>query len=1011
MNKSKIFISYSHRGNGLAWKDRLINALALFENQHLLDFWHDEEMALGENWHERIKASMQSARLAILLLTDEMLKSPFVLQHEFPELARRHREEGLIVAPILCEECDWPGNKWVASLQIKPRVQTDPTPLATLSTRDCDSALRKLATEIAEQISHATLAELAGRDAPPSSSRIYLDKFPLTGGPRSHEERLIGREQELALLDLAFAQSQMAIVTLVGWGGVGKTVLVQHWLRHLQTENWYGVRRVYAWSFYSQGTTEDRQASEDTFLAHALEWFDVKCEPTLSPWDKGRLLAQAITKEPTLLILDGIEPLQYPPGPMGGQLRAPGVQSLLKLLARKAGDVTHSCLCLVTTREPLTDLSDFERRPDGAWGSVLRLDLGNLIDEAGATLLHHTGAKRAGAAEIKNDDAELLAASREVDGHALTLNLLGRFLARAHGGDIRRRDLVKFEEADRAEQGGTTFKMLAAFENWFANEGDIEARALAILRILGLFDRPADSGCLAALREPPVITGFTEPLFVLKRDSNSGEISEQALSDKGWNDAVHFLEDFGLVVIQSNYNETERLIDCHPLVREHFGKKLKKMKPEGWQVANSRLYNYLKANGEYLPLTIEAVQPLLQSVAHGCQAGLYSDAFSDPLMSRVKPATSEQAGNYSWRKMGTDSSDLQVLAFFFETPWQRVVPTLPASAQAWVLNESAYCLRTLGRLSEAIQAIGASVIMGTALHEFDRAAIRAGNAAELELIVGSISNAVEYAEMAVDLSEKIDDWRCQVASKCTLAYTLYNAGQWDDAFALFLDAEITLGGHDGVSFLYSLSGFWFCDILLNEAEWVAWRFHIGTLSDNEAVEVAISRSSEVNQRTGFMFKAVQFDQNTVDIALIRLMLSRALICWLEINFSDSDHKKNLGLAGRCSMSAVDDLRKATETTHLPKALIARSWLRILEGNVLGSIADLDEAWDIASRGPMRLHMADICLYRVRLFFREEHYPWESPEADLAAAEKLINECGYHRRDKELADAKRAILGL
>lgn len=29
--------------------------------------------------------------------------------------------------------------------------------------------------------------------------------------------------------------------------------------------------------------------------------------------------------------------------------------------------------------------------------------------------------------------------------------------------------------------------------------------------------------------------------------------------------------------------------------------------------------------------------------------------------------------------------------------------------------------------------------------------------------------------------------------------------------------------------------------------------------------------------------------------------------------------------------------------------------------------------------------------------------------DLAGAEKLINECGYHRRDEELAGAKHAIL--
>ena len=165
---------------------------------------------------------------------------------------------------------------------------------------------------------------------------IYLDKFPLTRGPGLRAEKLIGREQELALLDLAFAQPHTAIVSLVAWGGVGKTMLVQHWLQRLQREGWFGARRVYAWSFYSQGTKEDRQASEDTFLAHALEWFGVQCEPTLSPWDKGRLLADAVARERTLLILDGIEPLQYPPGPMGGQLRAPGVQSLLKQLARKS---------------------------------------------------------------------------------------------------------------------------------------------------------------------------------------------------------------------------------------------------------------------------------------------------------------------------------------------------------------------------------------------------------------------------------------------------------------------------------------------------------------------------------------------------------------------------------------------------------------------------------------------------------------------------------------------------
>ena len=43
-------------------------------------------------------------------------------------------------------------------------------------------------------------------------------------------------------------------------------------------------------------------------------------------------------------------------------------------------------------------------------------------------------------------------------------------------------------------------------------------------------------------------------------------------------------------------------------------------------------------------------------------------------------------------------------------------------------------------------------------------------------------------------------------------------------------------------------------------------------------------------------------------------------------------------------------------------------------------------------------------------FETVRYAGFTPAADLAAAEKLIKACGYHRRDKELADAKRAILG-
>ncbi|MEN6429159.1 MAG: hypothetical protein ABFE13_27745 [Phycisphaerales bacterium] len=107
---------------------------------------------------------------------------------------------------------------------------------------------------------------------------------------------------------------------------------------------------------------------------------------------------------------------------------------------------------------------------------------------------------------------------------------------------------------------------------------------------------------------------------------------------------------------------------------------------------------------------------------------------------------------------------------------------------------------------------------------------------------------------------------------------------------------------------------------------------------------------------------------------------------------------------------MSGLRRGGSQDFIPRGLLTRVWLRFLEGDTEGAWADLDEAWEIAERGPMRLHMADIHLYRARLFGprqAEVKYPWESAQNDLAAAEKLINECGYHRRDKELADAKEA----
>jgi hypothetical protein len=110
--------------------------------------------------------------------------------------------------------------------------------------------------------------------------------------------------------------------------------------------------------------------------------------------------------------------------------------------------------------------------------------------------------------------------------------------------------------------------------------------------------------------------------------------------------------------------------------------------------------------------------------------------------------------------------------------------------------------------------------------------------------------------------------------------------------------------------------------------------------------------------------------------------------------------------------AVSGLRCAGQQDDLPRGLLTRAWLRSVTGARTGperAQSDLDEAWEIAERGPMPLFLADIHLYRARLFFREATYPWQSPQHDLAEARRLIIEKhGYLRRKEELEDAEAAL---
>jgi len=245
----------------------------------------------------------------------------------------------------------------------------------------------------------------------------------------------------------------------------GKSTLVNHWLRHLAAERYRSAESVFGWSFYRQGTVGDT-SSADEFMDATLTWFG-DADPRLgTAWEKGERLAKAISRERTLVVLDGLEPLQHPPGPHEGRLREPSLQALLRELAAFNGG-----LCVITARLPVADLADYEG------SSVLRLDLDHLSGEAGVRLLQALG--------VKGPEAELRHASEEFRGHCLALTLLGSYLTDAFDGDIRCREEVSKHLIHDVRQGAHARKAMASYQSWFG-----EGPEVSTLRLLGLFDRP-----------------------------------------------------------------------------------------------------------------------------------------------------------------------------------------------------------------------------------------------------------------------------------------------------------------------------------------------------------------------------------------------------------------------------------------------------------------------------------------------------------------------------------------
>ncbi len=291
-----------------------------------------------------------------------------------------------------------------------------------------------------------------------------------------------------------------------------------------------------------------------------------------------------------------------------------------------------------------------------------------------------------------------------------------------------------------------------------------------------------------------------------------------SISEEDWNSALTELAELGLISLDSGPG-----VDAHPLVREYFGRQIRKQAPDAWRAAHRRLYEHLCEKTEHHPDTIPGLQPLYQAVAHGCQAGLQQEACDSVYIDRILRGMGND-GFYSSRKLGAIGADLGAVACFFERPWSRLSENLSPPARAWLLNQAAFSLRALGRLTEAVEPMRAGAEMCIEREDWIRAAGVASNLSELELTLGDVSAAVTDGRQSVTFADRSGDAFLRMGSRTTHADALHQAGRREESLRLFREAEqIQAELQPEYPRFYSVRGFRYCDLLAADAQRTSWR--------------------------------------------------------------------------------------------------------------------------------------------------------------------------------------------
>ncbi|MBI2806070.1 MAG: ATP-binding protein [Planctomycetes bacterium] len=421
------------------------------------------------------------------------------------------------------------------------------------------------------------------------------------------ESPLFGRVDELQFLNQSLAEGENKIVVIHAFGGFGKTALVKRWVNDLKESGWKNMVCGFGYSFYRQGQKESGGIDSSFFFRSALAHFGDPDPTGGTLHEQSERLAALVTRQPTVLVIDGTEVIQNPPETnRGTHFRdAAFVDFLMRLLERD-----FQGICILTTRFKPSDLTTDRR-------GVSTFALEELLEDAARALLNDIGVQ----SDLldADDRPSILSLIKEYEGYPLGLILAGKYLVTYLEGDPRREIPI----SPTTGPGRHAERVIAAYEQ--ALESDKRYTELFVLRALAVFDHPIALPELDPLMEIPIEGICSSPKEVICLELN---------------EAIGRLRQYGLL---SEYEErvskerVSRILDVHPIVRNFFRKRIQEGKSDAWKIANRQLFYAILAQcKERLSVledsTIEfkiqienqkaAARTIAEAIGHGCAGDL-----------------------------------------------------------------------------------------------------------------------------------------------------------------------------------------------------------------------------------------------------------------------------------------------------------------------------------------------------------------------------------------------------